>query len=286
MNKRNFLFSVLMLLVAVGSLNPAAAQEAEEAPEYVVPVPAGWTRIDEETRYGRDNLWEYINGAAELFLTYRFRQLTVADFEQGDRALSVSVYDMSRPLDAYGVYESEKPAEGDQMPGVGAAAVLQPPYRGLLLKGRWYVKVEAGGGDVTGEHLSAAMKDIAAGLEGSNELPAQLASLPQTGRVPGSVAFTGAGFLGFSDLNACLHADYKTEAGVAYRLFVMKPGAALLRNETGRWQQGKDGVRLVFERKIPYSGVVVLLGDEEQMIGVSGFDQAGPALELLKNLDR
>ena len=42
MNKRNFLFSVLMLLVAVGSLNPAAAQEAEEAPEYVVPVPAGW----------------------------------------------------------------------------------------------------------------------------------------------------------------------------------------------------------------------------------------------------
>ena len=96
----------LLLPVATASFGQASDQPAE----FHVPVPDGWTSVDQEYRYGRDNLWEYINGAAELFLTYRFRELVVADFEQGDRALTVSVYDMSRALDAFGVFESEKPA--------------------------------------------------------------------------------------------------------------------------------------------------------------------------------
>ena len=40
-------------------------------------------------------------------------------------------------------------------------------------------------------------------------LPAQLAALPEEGRVPGSVAYAGGNFLGFEDLSACLYADYK-----------------------------------------------------------------------------
>ena len=107
------LCALVALLSAAGTAVPAAAQPAGQAEEIHVPVPGGWTAVDQEYRYGRDNLWEYINGAAEIFLTYRFRELIVADFEQGDMALSVSVYDMSRPLDAFGVYESEKPAEAE-----------------------------------------------------------------------------------------------------------------------------------------------------------------------------
>lgn len=282
---------VLMSLLVCGSLAgaaaPAAAQ-ANEAPQIHVPVPAGWTAVDQEYRYGRDNLWEYINGAAELFLTYRFQELIVADFEQGDRALSVSVYDMGRPLDAFGAFESEKPDDGESLAGLGSAAVLQAPYRGLLLKDRFYVKVEAGGGDVTAPMLEAAMKDIAAGLPGDDALPAQLAALPDADRVPGTVAFAGANFLGLDDLKNCLYADYKKSDGLEYRLFVMAPSRAFLANGKGRWTSGPDpsgtAGGLLFSRQIPYTGSVVLLGDETQLVGVSGLKDVASAVALLQTL--
>ena len=274
--------TVLCFVLVILSMSaiPAAAQP----PEINVPVPAGWTAVDQEYRYGRENLWEHINGAAELFLTYRFRELVVADFEQGEASISVSVYDMSRPLDAFGVFESEKPSSAETLEGVGSAAVLQAPYQGLLLKDRFYVKIEAGGGDVSAESLRGALQDVAAGLPGDNGLPPQLAVLPQEGRVPGSVAFAGGNFLGFDDLKGCLYADYKTGEVQEYRVFVMKPGATFLRNEAGKWTQSEQDGRMLFTRKVPYRGVVVLVGDQKEMIGVSGFESVVRATELLESL--
>ena len=280
------LFALLVLVLVAGAPAPVAAQPGHQPAEIHVPVPTGWTAVDDEYRYGRDNLWEYINGAAELFLTYRFQELIVADFEQGDRALSVSVYNMSRPLDAFGVFESEKPNEAELLDGMGSAAVLQPPYRGLLLKDKFYVKVEAGGGDITSEMLRQAMADIAAGLPGNDELPPQLAALPAAGRVPGTVAFAGANFLGLNDLTNCLHANYKTAEGVEYRLFVMAPSKAFLKNEKGRWTTNDHDDGLLFQRQIPYTGAVVLLGDQNQLLGVSGLEDVSQATKLLESLLR
>jgi len=276
--RRTVLWAVLILLAAAAI--PAAAQP----PELHVPVPTGWTAVDQEYRYNRETLWEYINGAAELFLTYQFRELVVADFEQGDEAVTVSVYDMGRPLHAFGIFETEKPSSGEVLEDVGSAAVLQAPYQGLLLKDRFYVKIEAGGGDVTAESLRGALQDVAAGLPGTSGLPPQLAALPETGRVPGTVAFAGSNFLGFEDLRACLYADYKDASDQEYCLFVMKPGAAFLRNDDGKWTQSEQDGRLLFTRTIPYRGVVVLMGDEERLIGVSGLEGIEPATELLSSL--
>ena len=257
-----------------------------QPPELHVPVPGGWTAVDQEYRYGREDLWEYINGAAELFLTYRFQDLVVADFEQGDGALTISLYDMGSPLDAFGIYETEKPAEAEALSDVGSAAVLQPPYRGLLIKNRFYVKVEAGGGDIAAPTLRAALQDVAKGLPGDSGLPAELEALPEEGRVPGTVAFSGSDFLGLKDLKACLHADYKDAGGNEYRLFVMKPSKAFLRNDSGKWTQSSRDGQLMFTREVPYRGVVVMLGDTQQLIGVSGFDEGEQATALLETLVR
>jgi hypothetical protein len=270
--------AVLALAAAVAA--PAAAQLGEVH----VPVPAGWTAVDQEYRFGRDNLWEYINGAAELFLTYRFQELVVADFERDDAAITVSVYDMGRSLDAFGVYENEKPAEAEELTDAGAAAVLQAPYRGLLFKDRFYVKIEAGGGDVAADDLGAALRDVAAALPGDDALPPQLAALPAAGRVAGTVAFAGDNYLGFEDLRGCVHADYEDEKRGKYSLFVMEPSAAFLSDENGRWARTEHDGRLRFSRSIPYRGVVVLLGDEERLLGVAGLDAVEPATELLASL--
>ena len=163
--------SVLVLLAL--AVIPAAAQPARSQ-DARVPVPEGWTAVDQEYRYDRESLWEYINGAAEMFLSYRFRELVVADFEQGDGALTIYVYDMSRPLDAFGIFEAEKPAKATVVEDVGSAALMQAPYRGLMIKDRFYVKIEVGSGDITAEVLRGALQDVAEGLPGNSDLPPEL----------------------------------------------------------------------------------------------------------------
>ncbi|MCP4291608.1 MAG: hypothetical protein GY780_07210 [bacterium] len=274
---------IMILLVLMAAASTAVAQ-----PEQInVPVPAGWTAVDQEYRYDRENLWEYINGAAELFLTYGFRELIVLDVEKGDSGLTISVYDMGTSLGAFGIFEREKPATGDQLKGIGGAAILQPPYRALLLKDRFYVKMEVGGDDVSAELLTQAMADVAANLPGSDELPPQLALLPEADRLPGTVAFAGRDFLGISDLRNCMHASYELADGVEYQLFVMKPSQAFLGNKRGKWTvENRQGDELLIWREIPYTGVVVLLGDEKQMLGVAGFEDFEAAVNILESLQK
>ena len=67
---------------------------------------------------------------------------------------------------------------------------------------------------------------------------------------------------------------------------VMKPSAAFLRNETGKWTQDEHEGKSLYSRQVPYSGVVVLLGDEEQLLVVSGFDKVESATELLTSMGK
>jgi hypothetical protein len=66
----------------------------------------------------------------------------------------------------------------------------------------------------------------------------------------------------------------------------MEPSAKFLRNDSGKWTQSERDGRLMFARTIPYRGVVVLLGDEKSLIGVTGIDELEPAVELLNSLLR
>lgn len=245
-----------------------------------VPSPGGWTALEGEYRYGRETLWEYINGAAELFLNYQFTELVAMDFERGEAMITVCVYDMGFPIDAYGIFEAEKPKDAEIESGVGAAAVLQPPYQGLMIKDRYYVKIEVGGGDLDEASLLKALIDVAAALPGDESLPTELTNLPTEGRVPGTVAFAGSNYLGFADLSGCLHAEY--EGG--HQFFVMRPSSAFLRNERGKWTVTENGPHLTFVREIPYRGLVVLMGDKEQLVGVSGVKTMEEATDLLVGL--
>ena len=69
-----------------------------------------------------------------------------------------------------------------------------------------------------------------------------------------------------------------------YALFVMNPTAAFLRNESGKWKQSNRGDQQVFTREIPYRGVVVLMGTEKQLTGVSGISDSERATVLLESL--
>ncbi len=246
----------------------------------------GWTRAGEVRMYGADNLWEYIDGAAELFVEYGVQSCATADLSSGDLTVTVDVYDMGTPLDAFGVYSRERSGDAIAVPGA-TVALVSPPYLALMLKGGSYVKVNALEGDLTGEAATTLLQALAEGLPGTAGYPSELDLLPSIGRVAGTEGFHRDGFLGLTELNNCLYSEYADAGGSRWQGFVVVPAGGTTPSSVWAtleqdWQMLETGGRSVLYRDVPYQGLVGVIRSGETIMGVSG---AGDQTELLNRLD-
>ncbi len=261
MIKRLFLVSILALVLS-----------CQAAPHGFLTI-AGWSPQGEPATYGAEGLWELINGAADTFLDFGFETVTVQKFSAGDVTASIAVYDMGNPLNAFGVYRAEAPVD-EPVLAVGTEAFVSPPYQCLLLKDRYYVKVEAYEGDIdqaTGEALVAAIADA---LPGTAKLPPEFAALPTDGMVIGSSRYTREALYGLAELNECVHAAFTDDEGTEYQAFVMlqsnEAGADdVWQNLAASWQEIDLGGEPVLYREIPYSGLVGVTRSRGEIVGVA-----------------
>jgi hypothetical protein len=71
---------------------------------------AGWTRFQTPRAFKPDYLFEYIDGAADEFLVYGFKEVASADYKQAGTAYEavVDLYEMMDPLHAFGKYAQER----------------------------------------------------------------------------------------------------------------------------------------------------------------------------------
>ena len=166
--------------VCGAALSLSCSSEVSEFPEV-----AGWTQPGEVLIYDSDTLWEYINGAAELFVEYGVQACHVTDLSSGDLTVTVELYDMGTPLNAYGVFDREYAGDPLDVQGATAAAV-SPPYQALLLKGGTYGKVNVLEGELTEEKGRELLQGLAEALPGESSLPEEFAILPQDGKVAGT----------------------------------------------------------------------------------------------------
>jgi hypothetical protein len=261
-----------------------AAMSCQPAPQGFLEI-EGWIPQGEPATYDADGLWELINGAADTFLAYGFEEVTVQRYSQQEVTVSIAVYDMGAPLDAFGIYRTEAPADEPALP-IGAEAVVSPPYQSLLLKDRYYVKVEAYEGELdraTGEALVSA---IAASLPGDSGLPAEFAALPASGMVPGSARYTRESVFGLSELKNCVHAGYTDESGDEYQAFAVLGGSAdeVWAQLESEWQALElDGAPVRF-REVPYSGLVGAFRLDGQLVGATGATDESQLLERLRTI--
>ncbi len=273
------MLSLTGLVVALSSLS--CSGEVSDFPEL-----DGWTRAGDVLTYDADNLWEYINGAAELFIQYDVQTCRTADLASGDLVVSVDLYDMGTPLNAFGVFNQENPAGGAPLPGAIEAAV-SPPYQALLLKGATYVKVNAIEGELSVASGRELLEALADALPGGTTLPAELALLPENGKVAGSEGYQREGFLGLTELPGCVFAEYSDADDETWQGFVVLQSAgsspaSVWDRLAADWTSLDEAGLTVLYREIPYRGLVGVVQTDGSIVGVSGApDQA----ELLSRLE-
>lgn len=262
--------AVVLLLVAL----PAAA-----AP--------GWKKRGKATSYDRTTIWQAINGAAPLFISYGFRSLREQTYRaKGKREVAAQVYDQATPLGAFGVFSRERPPKAAKVGAVGAFA---SGGHCLAYKGRFYIKIVTSVGVLTRAECATLVAQVAAPLQGADKLPPQLALLPVKGRVTGSLGYTRRAYLGTRRLRDCLHASYTREAGKPYTLFIMLPGpgedaAAAWRRLAKHWKPRAVGGLKLLVATIPYRGEVALTRRGEALIGAAGVGDLKATAALLRRL--
>jgi len=139
----------------------------------------GWKASGADAVYNRQTIFDYLDGGAEVYLAFDFRELLVRKFRNRAGAeIALDIYDMGSPAEAFGAFSCDRQ---DPEAGVGQASEYGP---GLLRlwQGRYFVSLTAAGGESEAEPaLRALAKAAASALGPPGELPLLLQALPPAG---------------------------------------------------------------------------------------------------------
>jgi hypothetical protein len=171
----------------------------------------GWSADGGPQEFEGEDLYEYIDGGAEIYHEYGFRRVVVQDYESADgKSISLEIFEMETPAAAYGMFTFKRSGEGRSL-ALGGGGELESYYLNFW-KGRFLATL-TGFDDsrATVEALTSFARVLEAKLAGGGEgEPALAAALPREGLDPRSVKYL-RGLLGLNNVY-----PFHTARGLAF----------------------------------------------------------------------
>jgi hypothetical protein len=261
------------------------------------PGVVGWQLAGDRYHYSTENLYNYINGAADLFISYGFIKMVGAEYVTGSnnkKYMNVDIYDMGNKLNAFGVFQSKRDPES-QFLKIGSGAFGSERYI-FFYKDRFYVEIQAFLSSSKGKDILMKLaQKVVSGISGECTPPSELNYFPDAGRVPGSEIYITGGILGHAFLDKGLMSDYKLgdEVVKAFVAFFPSSGHAVIAlnrykdflKESGeKWQVIKGFGEKGFVSQEPYHKNIIVTQQGSFIVGVTDLSRAQKGEELLKNI--
>lgn len=252
----------------------------------------GW-RIAEPVRaFGPDTLYEEIDGEAELFLPYSFRELRVAILSPADRPAAqarVEVYLHGSPRDAYGVY-SQYRFPGQRTGRIDSSEAILSDVSVDFFRGPAFVRIRASARETPGGDLERLGRELCALLPGSGEFPRETEAL----RVPGAaggegpVVFHRRALLGYEALAPGFETRYE-DAEFSGKILLIRaedagPAPGFVRKLQGVLPGFSPAGENLYRADLP-SGTLWLLSRESYHLGLAGKATLPQARAILSDLD-
>ena len=213
--------SALILICGVLWENAPLCSASDGGQYSPFPQITGWKKSGEIRIFLPKNLYDYIDGGADLYLKYDFQELQVAEYQDEKKAsVTVEIYRHKTPTHAFGIYSQERFRNADYL-DIGSQGYRE---KGILnfLTGNYYVKlISFNAGAEDQEALFTFAEKVAENLGGKGSLPSVLSSFPQEGKKENSEKFIARDFLGYSFLHFGFTADYEL-SGNQFKLFVIE----------------------------------------------------------------
>ncbi len=128
---RTFIINTVLIIISIIIINGAYADM--NAPDLNLPKTfESWTQSKQIKKIDSQNIFKYMNGAGELYLSYKFDHLQVVEYKKPDQAdILVEIYFMDSPEDAFGLLSLDwggKPFGEDL---TSNNTLIAPPFRSL-----------------------------------------------------------------------------------------------------------------------------------------------------------
>jgi hypothetical protein len=221
---------------------PAAPKKAApvfEGPGALLPKRVGEFALSANPRYfGPDNLYDLINGGAEIYTEFGLVKMVTADFAAPSKAgitVTVEIYDMGTPQNAFGRFarflkgKTELADVGKGLPEPLRPFGLMGTSNATFWKGRHLVNLTlmdesasatmASIAKVSNEVLPGFADAVAGQIPGEMALPDELSKFPKEDLIPRSERFEARKLAGVEGLGAGFTADYKVK-DASFTLFM------------------------------------------------------------------
>ncbi len=179
LNKELINYPIIIILVTMSVLLFVSCGEEKTKLDLIVQLPAkieAWALVGAPEQYDRQSIFDYIDGAGEVYLAYNFRDVKVYHYmASGKPEITVELYDMGSDKDAYGIFSYTRQNE---QAGIGNGY----DFMGSLLcfwQGKYFVNITT---TEETEETKGAMLNLARAVSGKlpsgGERPRLLRALP------------------------------------------------------------------------------------------------------------
>ena len=194
-----------------------------------------WSKSPDVAVYDGDSLYTYINGSAELYISYQFINLISQPYvnTEGDE-IKIDIFDMGVPQNAYGVFSHSLEMVDDFV-----NSGIESEYGGGLLtfwKGRYYVSILAYPETESRKRLVQQLaREIAEQIDEQSVKPQIVSLLPEDMIQPNSIRYfshyTWMNMYHFFSHENLLNIDEGTEVAMAkYMVDGIKPAVLIVLN--------------------------------------------------------
>jgi hypothetical protein len=210
---RNFGLLLILVIPFVPALGAEDVSQKEKGASpllSLLPEVNSWKLFEAPQNYLPDTLFQYIDGGAEIYLSYDFQELIVAQYKMknSEASLTLEIYDMGNEKNSFGIYAAERFPESHYL-SIGNQGYLEEGALNFI-SAKNYIKLLCfEGGNETDTYLKLFAEEVAKKIKEKGSLPILLQSFPQEGLIANSEKFILRNFMGFSFLHDGYLASYK-----------------------------------------------------------------------------
>ncbi len=255
-----------------------------QAQDIKLPDLKGFKKTTEYPVYLPGNLWDYINGAADIYLAYNFIDLHVAEYKKGKNVIKIEIYRHSDQTMAFGIYSTER-SPSFRFQNLGSQGYITTDGAINFFKAACYVKIRTYSKNESTLKSAESLAHIVADLiPGKSEMPSALSLFPESGRKVNEETYINESVLGHKFLSNAFKANYEAGNDV-FSIFILENKTPDESHKTleaylaATGTEAADSENSRYILKDGYNGTVFLAWKGNRIVLISGLstDQASIA---------
>lgn len=227
--------------------------------------------------YTGENLYEYVNGHAEYFISSGFVKLSVGEYSMNskdDPDVVIDIYDMGKSIHAFGILSDES---GGNITDIhsGLTGFKNPGGLGFI-KGQYYIKISSFSNTASPESFMESLnRRISAGPDPFPEFT----DLPDIGQIV-TTRFIKEAYRGLYFINNVIEREYNVN-GKTVQVFVLSENSEIIKNIVNsfikyfndsdiKFTESQERGNTVYKVTDPYEGNWVLISSSDSIFGIFG----------------